>query len=158
MTQQNYSISTDQKIPSRVRQPTVKTKIKKEIGRTNFFKKLRLDFAKHERPTDKISGVVALGLAALGFIAGLFSVIIVVPIEYAVTIFFNYDKNAIYSIGALIEEIVKFLFVLAIAFSFIKSIPNRRFGVIIGVFVGLGFGIFESFLYIWNIMMTDQLL
>jgi len=119
--------------------------------RTNFFLGIRVQLASLEQPLLFRSGwrpnrglVIALIISAvLGFLVAFFVQLALLPIVGwgAMTIV----------MAPLTEEPSKALAMLIVAVFVWKVVPNRRYGAVLGAAAGLGFGVVESILYLFNI-------
>lgn len=120
------------------------------LPRTNFFSRIRTQLAALERPPQfksemepMMGFLIAIVLAAfLG---------ILIPLALNTAILPALGQAAWLSsviIAPITEEASKALCMLAVAYAIVRMFPNRRYGAALGAAAGLGFGVFESIIFI----------
>ena len=120
------------------------------LPRTNFFSRIRTQLAALERPPQfksemepMMGFLIAIVLAAfLG---------ILIPLALNTAILPALGQAAWLSsviIAPITEEVSKALCMLAVAYAIVRMFPNRRYGAAVGAAAGLGYGVFESIIYI----------
>jgi len=94
------------------------------------------------------------GLVMALFISAIFGFLIAFLVQLALMPLVGWGAMTIF-FAPLTEEPSKALAMLIVAFFVWKLVPNRRYGAALGAAAGLGFGVVESILYLYNIAASD---
>jgi len=119
--------------------------------RTNFFPRIRMQLAALEQlPMFKGEERLCLGLLIAFLTSATLATLISIVLQLALLPAVGLGVMAVI-IAPLTEEPSKALGMLIVALFLWRIIPNRRYGAALGAAAGLGFGIAESIVYIYNL-------
>lgn len=119
--------------------------------RTNFFPSIRMQLAALEQLLMfKSSGKTILGLLIAFITSATLATLISIVLQLALLPAVGLGVMAVI-VAPLTEEPSKALGMLIVALFLWRVIPNRRYGAALGAAAGLGFGIAESIVYIYNL-------
>jgi RsiW-degrading membrane proteinase PrsW (M82 family) len=122
--------------------------------KTNFFPGLRGLLARMESPAaPRVKKSLRVGL----FIALLFSAFVGLILSILAELpFLTLGVFLVVGLGPVIEELLKALGMLVVAFVMWRKIPNRRYGAALGAAAGLGFGVAETILYVYGYVVNNK--
>jgi len=120
------------------------------LPRTNFFSRIRVQLAALEHPPQfKSEMEPIMGFLMAIVLAAFLGILIPLAMNTAILPALG---QATWLLGVIIapvlEETSKALCMLAVAYAIARMFPNRRYGAAVGAAVGLGFGVFESIIFI----------
>jgi RsiW-degrading membrane proteinase PrsW (M82 family) len=117
---------------------------------TNWFLGIRARLAALEDPFQlPSSNFLRNGLLVSLIFAASVGFLLSYLIELAILPSVGFIAIAVF-IGPLIEESAKALGMFVVAYLMWKSVPNRRYGAVLGAAAGLGFGVAENCVYIYR--------
>lgn len=122
--------------------------------RTNFFPKVRVRLSSLEQfvPLKGNKGP-GLGLLVALIISATFGLGIAFLLQIALTPVGMDVLTVLFA--PLTEEPIKAIGMFVVVFFIWKVVPNRRYGAALGAASGLGFGVAESILYIYNMALAN---
>jgi len=119
------------------------------LPRTNFFPSIRAQLAALERPVQfKNEMEPIMGFLMPLILAAFVGIIIPLALNSAIGPALGQAEWILsVFIAPVLEEGSKAICMLIVAFTIGSMFPNRRYGAAVGAAAGLGFGIFESIIY-----------
>jgi len=130
------------------------------LPRTNFFSSIRAQLASLERPPEfKNEMEPIMGFLIAIFLGAIFGCFIALAWNQAVGPALGESAwIGTVIIAPIVEEIAKALCMLVVAYLIVRMFPNRRYGAAVGAATGLGFGVFESIIYLFSLRGVDALI
>ncbi|MEA2089416.1 MAG: PrsW family glutamic-type intramembrane protease [Thermoproteota archaeon] len=129
------------------------------LPRTNLFSRIRAQLAALERrPQFKSEMEPIMGFLIALISAALLGTLIALAVNRAILPAMGQAAWMLFVIiTPVLEEVCKAMCMLIVAYAIPRMFLNRRYGAALGAATGLGFGIFESIIYVLGLTGVDAL-